>query len=85
MKIAGILLVAALIVIPAAAGLQIAGSFRSAVRASVAVAVASVAGGLGLSLALNIPASAAIVILCFLAFAAFSLRKKSRAARPGPG
>jgi zinc transport system permease protein len=85
MKIAGILLVAALIVIPAAAGLQTAGSFRSAVRASVAVAVASVAGGLGLSLALNIPASAAIVILCFLAFAAFSLRKKSRAARPGPG
>jgi len=85
MKIAGILLVAALIVIPAAAGLQVAGSFRSAVRASIAVAVASVAGGLGLSLALNIPASAAIVVLCFLAFAAFSLGKRGRAIRPGPG
>jgi zinc transport system permease protein len=85
MKIAGILLVAALIVIPAAAGLQVAGSFRSAVRVSIAVAVASVAGGLGLSLALNIPASAAIVILCFLAFAAFSLGKRGRAVRPGPG
>ncbi len=78
MKVAGILLVAALIVIPAAAGLQIARSFRAAVRASTAVAVVSVAAGLGLSLALNVPASAAIVVLCFLAFAVFSLRKKGR-------
>jgi zinc transport system permease protein len=85
MRIAGILLVAALIVIPAAAGLQVAGSFRSAVLASIAVAVASVAGGLGLSVALNIPASAAIVVLCFLAFAAFSLAKRGRTVRPGPG
>jgi len=76
MKVVGILLVAALIVIPAAAGLQVATSFRTAVRASTAVAVVSVGAGLGLSLALNIPASAAIVILCFLAFAIFSLGKK---------
>jgi ABC-type Mn2+/Zn2+ transport system permease subunit len=48
------------------------------VRASTAVAVVSVAAGLGLSLALNIPASAAIVVLCFLAFALFSLGKKGR-------
>lgn len=78
MKVVGILLVAALIVIPAAAGLQVAASFRTAVRASTAVAVFSVGAGLGLSLALNIPASAAIVILCFLAFALFSLGKKGR-------
>jgi zinc transport system permease protein len=85
MKIAGILLVAALIVIPAAAGLQGAGSFRAAVRASIAVAIFSVAGGLGLSLVLNIPASAAIVVLCFAAFAALSLLKRRRGLRPGPG
>jgi len=78
MKVAGILLVAALIVIPAAAGLQVAKSFRGAVGASAVVAVAGVAGGLGLSLVLNIPASAAIVILCFLAFALLFLRKKGR-------
>lgn len=78
MKVAGILLVAALIVIPAAAGLQIAGSFRTAVLVSAAVAVVSVGAGLGLSVALNIPASAAIVILCFLAFALFSFSKKGR-------
>jgi zinc transport system permease protein len=81
MKVVGILLVAALIVIPAAAGLQVASSFRAAVRASTAVAVVSVGAGLGLSLALNIPASAAIVIFCFLAFGFFSLLKKGRGAR----
>jgi zinc transport system permease protein len=78
MKVAGILLVAALIVIPAAAGLQVATSFRMAVQASTAVAVVSVAGGLALSLALNIPASAAIVLICFFVFAVFSLGKKGR-------
>jgi len=87
MKVVGILLVAALIVIPAAAGLQVAASFRMAVRASIAVAVVSVGAGLGLSIALNIPASAAIVVLCFLAFALFSLGKKGRGfnARPNKG
>lgn len=82
MKVAGILLVAALIVIPAAAGLQVARSFRTAVRASAAVAVAAVAGGLALSLAVNIPASAAIVILCFVAFGALFLLKKGRGLPP---
>jgi len=81
MKVAGILLVAALIVIPAAAGLQVASSFRTAVAASAAVAVFSVVGGLGLSLALNIPASAAIVVLCFFAFAASFAVKKGRGVR----
>jgi zinc transport system permease protein len=78
MKVAGILLVAALIVIPAAAGLQVARSFRTAVRASAVIAVASVAGGLALSIGANIPASAAIVILCFVAFGALFVLKKGR-------
>jgi zinc transport system permease protein len=78
MKVAGILLVAALIVIPAAAGLQLASSFRMAVFLSSLVALISVAGGLLVSLALNIPASAAIVLLCFLIFGAFSLTRRRR-------
>jgi zinc transport system permease protein len=78
MKVAGILLVSALIVIPAAAGLQLAKSFRMAVLAAALVATLSVAAGLAASLALNIPASAAIVIFCFLVFAAFSLAKRRR-------
>ena len=85
MKIAGILLVAALIVIPSAAGLQVASSFRGAVGASIAVAVLAVVGGLALSIVLNIPASAAIVILCFVAFTVLSLGKKGRGSRPVRG
>jgi len=85
MKVAGILLVAALLVIPAAAGLQVAASSRAAVWASIAVAVSSVTGGLALSIALNVPASSAIVILGFVAFGALSVSKKGRALRRGPG
>jgi len=81
MKVAGILLVAALVVIPAAAGLQVARSFRMAVWTSTVVSIISVVAGLGLSLVLNIPASAAIVIFCFLTFGIFSLLKKGRGAR----
>ncbi len=82
MKVAGILLVAALIVIPAAAGLQVARNFRTAVLASAAIAVAAVAGGLALSIAVNIPASAAIVILCFFGFGALFVLKRGRGLPP---
>jgi zinc transport system permease protein len=75
MKVVGILLVAALMVIPAAAGLQAAGSFRKAVVVASAVSVASVVLGLALALSLDVPASAAIVIVAFLAFGGFALLK----------
>jgi zinc transport system permease protein len=78
MKIVGILLVAALIVIPAAAGLQVASRFKTAVLISTATASLSVALGLILSLEFNIPASASIVILCFLVFLVFSILKRRR-------
>ena len=84
MKVAGILLVAALVVIPAAAGLQVAKSFRGAVAASAAVAVFSVVAGLAASLAADVPASAAIVGLCFAAFAAALLAKRGRGVRLFP-
>jgi zinc transport system permease protein len=76
MKVAGILLVAALVVIPAAAGLQVASSFRMALLVAAGVAVFSVVGGVAVSVKLDVPASAAIVILCFLVFAAFFLLKR---------
>jgi zinc transport system permease protein len=81
MKVTGILLVAALIVMPAAAALQVATSFRAAVGASAAVAAVAVTGGLAASVALNVPASAAIVILCFLAFVVLFLAKKGKGRR----
>jgi zinc transport system permease protein len=82
MKVAGILLVAALIVMPAAAGLQVATSFRGAVGTAAAGAGPAVTGGLAASIVLNVPASAAIVILCFLAFFVLFLAKKGRRVPP---
>jgi zinc transport system permease protein len=75
MRVVGILLVAALVVIPAAAGLQVAGSFRKAIVISSAVSTASVVMGLVLALFLDIPASAAIVIVAFLVFGGLALFK----------
>ncbi len=82
MKVVGILLVAALIVIPAAAGLQVSGSFKAAVAVSTGTALLSVALGLLLALELDIPASAAIVILCALMFGLAAAGKKLRSRPP---
>lgn len=78
MKLVGLLLVAALLVIPAAAGLQAARTFRGALLASAGIAAASVVLGLFLALRLDIPASAAIVGLAFLAFAALSVLRRTK-------
>lgn len=78
MKVVGILLVAALAVIPAAAGLQAAANFRAAVVSAALIGVAAVILGLWLSLVLDIPASAAIVVVSFLIFSLFSLFSKKK-------
>jgi len=68
MKVVGILLVSALIVIPAAAGLQIASSFKQAIFISTCISITSVVLGLILAFLLDLPASGTIVLLSFLAF-----------------
>jgi zinc transport system permease protein len=68
MKVVGILLVSALVVIPAAAGLQIASNFKQAIFLSAVVSIVSVVLGLILAFLLDLPASGSIVILSFLAF-----------------
>lgn len=68
MKVVGILLVSALIVIPAAASLQVASSFKQAIAYSTIISIISVAFGLMLAFLLDLPASASIVLLSFLAF-----------------
>lgn len=71
MKVVGILLVAALLVIPSAAGLQLAKSFKQAMGISAVVSVGSVAGGLLMSFYWDLPASGTIVLLSCAAFALF--------------
>jgi zinc transport system permease protein len=68
MKVVGILLVSALVVIPAAAGLQIASSFKQAIVFSACISIISVVLGLILAFLLDLPASGSIVLLSFLAF-----------------
>ncbi|NOY87236.1 MAG: metal ABC transporter permease [Deltaproteobacteria bacterium] len=68
MKVVGLLLVAALIVIPAATGLQLASRFRMAIIFSGIAGVVSVLGGLFTAYYLDLPASGAIVLLATLFF-----------------
>lgn len=76
MKVVGLLLVAALVVIPAATALQISGSFKGALIISSSVAVVSVILGLFLAFYFDLPASATIVLLCFFFFGVFFALKK---------
>ena len=76
MKVVGILLVSALLVIPAAAGLQLASSFKQAIVYSSFVAVFSVVIGLFLSFYFDFPASGTVVLLSFLLFGLFFIFKK---------
>lgn len=78
MKVVGILLVSALVVIPAAAGLQLAANFKQAMILSCLVALISVLAGLFLSFYFDFPSSGAIVILSFLFFALFFVFKKRK-------
>ena len=78
MKVVGLLMVTALLVIPAAAGLQAARNFKRTVLAAALIAQVSVMGGLVAAVLLDLPASAAIVILSFLIFGTTFLFRKRR-------
>jgi zinc transport system permease protein len=68
MKVVGILLVSALVVIPAAAALQVAKNFKQAIAFSTCISLISVVLGLVIAFQLDLPASASIVLLSFLMF-----------------
>jgi zinc transport system permease protein len=78
MKVVGILLVSALVVIPAAAGLQLASNFKQATILSSMVAVISVLLGLLFAFYLDLPASGTIVILSFFFFCLCFLLKRGK-------
>jgi zinc transport system permease protein len=70
MRVVGILLVSSLMVIPASIALPLCRSFRQAIFASAAVAVASVIIGLFLSFYLDLAAGGAVVMVLVAMFAA---------------
>jgi zinc transport system permease protein len=79
-KVVGILLVSALMVIPAAAGLQIARSFRQALALSVLASLLSVTAGILAAFLFDWPASATIVLMAFLLFGLSLAGKRIRRA-----
>lgn len=68
MKVAGIMLVSAMLILPALTALQMSMSFRKTLIAAVGFAVGSVLCGIIIAFILNLPAGAMIVLLniCFL-------------------
>ncbi|MSR47190.1 MAG: metal ABC transporter permease [Planctomycetes bacterium] len=68
LKIVGALLVEALVVIPAAAGRQLATTLRAHLLASIAIAFLGGTGGLALSCAFSVPSGGAVVLALALLF-----------------
>jgi zinc transport system permease protein len=63
MKVTGIMLVSAMLILPPLTALQLSVSFRMTIIASVIFSILSVTGGIILSFLLNLPAGGTIVIL----------------------
>ena len=78
-RVVGLILVEALLVMPAAIGYQLAGGYRSMLAIAVATAVLSAVVGLMVSYVLNVAAGAMIVlVLTMLFFAALRLGRRRR-------
>lgn len=81
LKVVGILLVSALLVLPGATARPLASRWPGFLGGSVAVALVSVLGGLLLSVALDIASGAAIILLGAALFVGALLVKRARAGR----
>ena len=78
-KLVGIVLVSAMLVLPAATGQQVARTYRSVVAVSLASAVISLLAGLALSYRFDLPSGATIVLCaCAIFFACFAASPRRR-------
>ncbi len=84
MRMVGVLLVSAMIVIPTLTGFALARSFRQALVIAIGMALVSVAAGLVAAYYLRLAAGGAIVLTALVIFAGASLARRVRlpAARP---
>ena len=76
MRMVGVLLVSAMIVIPALTGFAVARSFRQAVLVAIAMALLSVATGLIAAYYLSLAAGGAIVLTALVIFAGATLTRR---------
>ena len=81
MKLVGVMLISAMLILPASTALQVARGFRMTVLVSVAVSLIAVSGGIVVSFLLNIPTGATIILLALLLFCCGLLYRRVR----GPG
>lgn len=81
MRVVGLLLISALMIVPNASAQQLAGSFRSAIRWAVAIGVVSSVGGVGASFYANTPSGGTIVILTIVIFLVVSIGNGIRSRR----
>lgn len=68
MKVVGIMLISALLILPAVAALQISKGFRTAIVCAACIGVFTVFAGICLSFAMNLPTGATIVFINFIVF-----------------
>jgi zinc transport system permease protein len=85
-KLVGIVLVAALLILPAATAHQIAKTYRKVLALSVIVGIVSLVAGLFLSYGFDLPSGATIVLCaCVIFFACLGLSPKRRSRRSDQG
>ncbi|WP_136524689.1 metal ABC transporter permease [Geomonas ferrireducens] len=68
MKVVGIMLISALLILPAVSALQVAKGFKAAIISAAAIGVGTVICGISVSFVLNLPTGATIVIINFIVF-----------------
>jgi zinc transport system permease protein len=75
MKVVGVMLISALLILPAVSALQLAKGFRTAIILAACIGVTTVIVGISLSFVLNLPTGATIVLMNFFTFlCAFAAR-----------
>jgi zinc transport system permease protein len=85
MKVVGIMLTSALLILPAATAFQVARGFRNSMFISALTSVVSVLSGIMISFIFNLPTGASIVLLNFMIFLlAFTYKNYFRKIQPSP-
>ena len=82
MRVVGVLLVAALMVLPVAGAQLVAHSFRATVRLSVLIGVGSVVVGLAVARVVGLPPGGTVVLVAAAGFAVLSLVGPGRSSLP---
>lgn len=76
MKLVGIMLISALLILPPVAALQLARGFTSTLILSGAIGIISVISGIAVSVSFNLPTGATIIVAAFCLFLAAGLLRR---------